>query len=89
MKVTMTFNAEFKFTYETIADFDRDRASGFIPNATIVRVNLVNRDGLVIDRPIYTKEEYLQEIEKINQNDYIVEASAYTSNYYFDINDYD
>jgi hypothetical protein len=83
------FNSNFKFTFKNESELDRAMATGYIPDYEIVRINIVNQDGGSIDYPVKHLEAYKNEVDKINNNSYIVEANAYAANHYFDIQDYE
>ncbi len=85
----LTFNPNFKFTFITNAELDRAEATGRIDDYDIVRINILNADGCSLDYPVKTLQAYKEEINKINDNSYIVEANVYASTHYFDIFEYD
>lgn len=78
----------FKFTFETEADYMDARLTGYIDNCDVVRVNVKYPDGYQIDFPVKSREEFNRVLE--NAAKYGNEIlDMYQSEYYYDIADYE
>jgi len=77
----------FKFTFETQAEYHNAERSGFIPDFDIVRLEVDYPDGYHVDYPVKSREDYENELIKIKQRGGRL-VKVYQSVHSFDIQDY-
>jgi hypothetical protein len=81
-------NPDFKFSFENDAQLAYSERSGYIESYDMVRVCLNLDNGNSIDFPLKSREEYINEVNKINNDNAVVSAEFYQSEHMFDIYDY-
>lgn len=81
-------NPDFKFTFNSEAQLDRAQMSGYIESYDIVRVCLKLDNGNQIDFPLKSKEDYINQVNRINNDDAIVSAEFYSAEHMYDVQDY-
>jgi len=73
------------FTFDTIEQYERAKASGYIDTYDVVRVVMQN-DYRTVDYPVHSLEEYNQ--IKNNENKVKFLVKSYQDKHYYDIHDY-
>lgn len=81
-------NPDFKFSFETNEQLRDAEMSGYIDLYDIVRVCVKMDNGNQIDFPLKSREEYINEINKINNNDSLEVIEVYQDKHMFDYYDY-
>ena len=81
-------NPDFKFSFETNEQLRDAELSGHIDLYDIVRVCVKMDNGNQIDFPLQSREDYINEINRINNDDAIVLAEFYPAEHMFDYYDY-
>ena len=80
---------EFKFRFKKNVDLDLARTTGYIDDYPIVRFKITTKDGLQMDFPAHTEEEYIRTRKELAERDHIESIEVYPHFAFFDINDYD
>ena len=81
-------NPDFKFSFENDSQLRKAEMYGFIESYDIVRVCIKLDNGNQIDFPLKSKEDYIAQINRINNDDSIVSAEFYQHEHMFDAQDY-
>lgn len=81
-------NPNFKFSFENDAQLSNDEMSGYIESYDIVRVNIKLDNGNQIDFPLKSREDYINQVSRVNENNSIISADFYQDKHMFDIQDY-
>lgn len=81
-------NPDFKFTFNSEAQLDRAQMSGYIESYDIVRVCLKLDNGNQVDFPLKSREDYINQVDRINSDDAIVSAEFYPAEHMYDVQDY-
>ena len=82
-------NPDFKFQFETEKELHKAKALGYIDLCDIVRICVKHIDvDYTVDYPVKSREDYLNEIERINNNDNIELINVYQDKWYYDIAEY-
>jgi len=81
---------EFNFTFETEVDYEKAKSSGYIRTFDIVRIKIKDVVvGNTIDYPVYSKEGYKKELQKLVLLPQIQVLDIYQDKLYYDIEEYD
>jgi len=81
-------NPDFKFSFENDAQLFNAERSGYIELYDIVRVCLKLDNGNSIDFPLKSREDYINQVNRINNDDAIVSAEFYQDKHMYDVQDY-
>jgi len=81
-------NPDFKFSFENDAQLSNAERSGYIESYDIVRVCLKLDNGNQIDFPLKSREDYINQVNRINNDDAIVSAEFYPAEHMYDVQDY-
>lgn len=81
-------NPNFKFSFENDAQLSNDEMSGYIESYDIVRVGIKLDNGNQIDFPLKSREDYINQVSRVNENNSIISADFYQDKHMFDIQDY-
>lgn len=57
-----------EFTFKTVSDYFSAKMTGFIPEFNYVRVEVVQENGLHMDFPLYSQQEYFNYLEIARMN---------------------
>ena len=77
---------DFNFTFETEADYEKAKASGYITTFDIVRIKIKHlMEGNTFDYPIYSREGYKKELYKLLVLPQIQVLDIYQDKLYYDI----
>ena len=81
-------NPDFKFSFENDAQLSNAERSGYIESYDIVRVCLKLDNGNSIDFPLKSREDYINQVNRINNDDAIISAEFYPAEHMYDVQDY-
>ena len=81
-------NPDFKFSFENDAQLFNAERSGYIELYDIVRVCLKLDNGNSIDFPLKSREDYTNQVNRINNDDAIVSVEFYQDKHMYDVQDY-
>jgi len=81
-------NPDFKFSFENDAQLFNAERSGYIELYDIVRVCLKLDNGNSIDFPLKSREDYINQVNRINNDAAIVSAEFYQDKHMYDVQDY-
>ena len=59
---------KLEFTFKTVAEHFTAKMAGFIPEFNYARVEIIDKDGLHMDFPLYSEEEYFNYMEIARKN---------------------
>lgn len=83
-------NPDFKFEFETDEELEKAERTGYIPLCDIVRISFFhNEHDLEIDYPVKSRETYIRDLEKLNNDKNITILNVYQDKWYYDINEHD
>ena len=82
-------NPDFKFEFETEKELSSAQMSGYIDVCDVVRIcyRYVGSKGS-IDRPLKSREDYINTIELYNNSEDIEILEVYQDKWFYDRNDY-
>ncbi len=81
-------NPDFKFSFENDAQLFNAERSGYIELYDIVRVCLKLDNDNSIDFPLKSREDYINQVNRINNDDAIVSVEFYQDKHMYDVQDY-
>lgn len=81
-------NPDFKFSFETNEQLRDAELSGHIDLYDIVRICVKMDNGNQIDFPLKSREDYINEINKINNDDSLEVIEVYQDKHMYDVYDY-
>jgi hypothetical protein len=77
---------DFNFTFETEADYEKAKSSGYITTFDVVRIKIKNlMEGNTFDYPVYSREQYSKELYKLLVLPQIQVLDIYQDKLYYDI----
>jgi hypothetical protein len=81
---------DFNFTFETEADYEKAKSSGYITTFDVVRIKIKDIVAeRTIDYPIHSREQYSKELRKLTLLPQIQVLDIYQDKLYYDIEEYD
>lgn len=81
-------NPNYKFTFDNNVELRNAEMTGYIESYDIVRVCLKLDNGNSIDFPLKSREDYVNQVNRINNDDTIVSAEFYQDKHMYDVCDY-
>ena len=81
-------NPNYKFTFDNDVELRNAEMTGYIESYDIVRVCLKLDNGNSIDFPLKSREDYVNQVNRINNDDTIVSAEFYQDKHMYDVCDY-
>jgi hypothetical protein len=81
---------DFNFTFETEADYEKAKSSGYITTFDVVRIKIKDIVAeRTIDYPVYSREQYSKELRKLTLLPQIQVLDIYQDKLYYDILEHD
>ena len=81
-------NPNYKFTFDNDVELRNAEMTGYIESYDIVRVCLKLDNGNSIDFPLKSREDYVNQVNRINNDDTSVSAEFYQDKHMYDVCDY-
>lgn len=78
---------EYTFTFITEQEYHKAKSTGYIDQYDLMRIEIYDENGMMIgDYPVHTMEEFIRDVKYFNEKN--TKFSTYSSNSYFDIQEY-
>lgn len=81
-------NTKLKFRFKTEAEYMSARVMGYIEEYDMARFDVLYNSGSTIDFPVHSEEEYLKELDRLQNDNNVKNIRVYHSTHWYDIEDY-